>query len=238
VCAELPDGRIQVVTVIDRCESVAIPIVVDAIGYAVPIQIGEGGYEIAVAVLVDGIAEFWGTRIDVRSVVVAVLGDLVAVLVDVSLQAIAVVVLWGRGVLDRARIDRGVAIVAVPQGVVRRSVAGIPVAILVHTIKVIAVLVDYALVEPEVHSPRVAIRVTVVAVERYSDAVAITVDAIHAITVLVDVIVERIRCARIHAWIGGPAVLRVGGAIFIEVIDARCFSTRAGEEYRPEKSKP
>jgi hypothetical protein len=159
----------------------------------------------------------------------------VAVLVDVSLQAIAVVILWGRGVLGRARIDRGVAIIAVPQGVVRGSVTGIAIAIGVDAVDAVAVLVDYAFVEPGVHSPRVAIRVTVVAVERYSDAIAITVDAIHAITVLVDVIVERIGCARIHGWIGGPAVLRVGGAIAIEVKDARCFTAGTGEEYTPEK---
>jgi hypothetical protein len=236
VCAELPDGRILVITVIARCESVAIPIVVDAIGYAIPIQVGEGGYEIAVAVLVDVIADLGCARIDVCSVVVAVLGNLVTVLVDVSLQAIAVVVLWGRGVLGRARIDRGVAIIAVPQGVVRRSVAGIPVAIGVDAVDAVTVLIPVPFVRPGVLSVWVDNGVTVVAVERYSDAIAIAVDAIDAITVLVDVIVERIGCARIHAWIGGPAVLRVGGAIVIEVIEARCFTTGTGEEYTPEKN--
>jgi len=75
MCAELADADIEVITVIEPWDPVAIDVIVSTVGHAVPIEIREVRHQIVVTVLIDVITDLGGARVDRRVVIRAVLRD-------------------------------------------------------------------------------------------------------------------------------------------------------------------
>ena len=191
------DRRVEVVAVDQLIAAVVVVVEVDAVGLEVAVEVVEGVDQGAVAVGVDVVAELGGAGVDGGVEVVAVGAGVLAVAVDVAVDAVgrAVVVrvvelvdeasiavaVDGVAGLGRAVEDGGVEVVAVARGRVAVAVhvevdaVGLEVAVeVVEAVDEAAVAVAVDVVA-ELRGRRVGGGVEVVAVERGVDAVVVRV---------------------------------------------------------------